>query len=512
MAGMKSHINRRDFIKLSGALSAGLLTPRLMRNLTTISQAGRGQNVLIIVFDALSAMNISFYGYGRKTTPNLAKLSEKAVVYHNHFAGGNFTSPGTASLLTGTHPWTHRAFQPGSRVADAVEAQNIFNVFQGYYRIAYTHNGWAYILLRQFRKYMDELVPQQKLFLESYDDFIHTLFYNDDDISGLAWARNIDNGEGYSYSLFLSHFYEAIQNRGIEGLKKRFPRGIPSTYSSDKNVFLLEQAVDWIGNRLTVVPKPFLGYFHFLPPHEPYRTSIDFYGHFANDGFHPLDKPVDVFAGAKADNNLIQIRTEYDEYILYADQAFGELYQSLERTGLLENTWVIFTSDHGEMFERGLVGHGNPTMYQPLIRVPLLIFEPGRETGENIYAPTSAIDILPTFLHLTGRKVPAWVEGAILPPYSGSSPDPNRDIYVMTAKKNGQFQPFTNASMALVRGNHKLVHCFGYPDTQGDILQLFDIQSDPEELNNLYLSKPDVAQVLFDVLRAKLTEINQPYV
>ena len=509
---MKPHINRRDFIKLSGALSAGLFAPGLIRNLAASSQAGDRQNVLIVVFDALSAMNISFYGYGRETTPNLARLSERAVVYHNHYADSNFTSPGTASLLTGTHTWTHRAFQPGSRVADSVESQNIFNAFQGYYRIAYTHNGWAYTLLRQFRKYMEEFVPQQKLFLESYDDFIRTLFYNDDDISGLAWARNIDNGEGYSYSLFLSHFYETLREKGIANLKKQFPRGIPSTYSSDKNIFLLENATDWIGNRLTTIPQPFLGYFHFLPPHEPYRTSLEFYRHFDNDGLNPIEKPIDPFADEEAVGNSLKERTEYDEYVLYADKAFGELYDSLEKSGLLENTWVIFTSDHGEMFERGLIGHGNPTLYQPLIRIPLLIFEPGKKAGSNIHAPTSAVDVLPTFLHLTGQQIPDWVEGAILPPYSPTATDANRSIYALTAKKNGQYLPFTNASVTLLKGSHKLIYSFGHPKIQqGEIRQLFDIQSDPEELKNLYSSNPKAAEALLAELNAKLAEVNKPY-
>ncbi len=66
--------------------------------------------MVVIVFDAFSAYNISLYGYQRETTPNIARWAERAVVYHNHNAGGNFTIPGTASLLTGTYPWTHRAF------------------------------------------------------------------------------------------------------------------------------------------------------------------------------------------------------------------------------------------------------------------------------------------------------------------------------------------------------------------------------------------------------------------
>ena len=55
----------------------------------------------------------------------------------------------------------------------------------------------------------------------------------------------------------------------------------------------------------------------------------------------------------------------------------------LQSTGALENNWIVLTSDHGELFERGLRGHQTPMLYEPLIRVPLLIFEPGREDAER---------------------------------------------------------------------------------------------------------------------------------
>ena len=93
--------NRRDFLKLAGMLPLGLAAPQLDRSLGLQSDK---KNVIIIVFDAFSAYNISLYGYGRETTPNITRLAERATVYHNHYAGSNFTTPGTASLLTGTYP------------------------------------------------------------------------------------------------------------------------------------------------------------------------------------------------------------------------------------------------------------------------------------------------------------------------------------------------------------------------------------------------------------------------
>ncbi len=99
----------------------------------------------------------------------MKRLAKRAIVYHNHYAGSNFTTSGTASLLTGALPWTHRAIRTNGRVAQSFIRRTIFDAFQDYYRIAYTHNDWAFTLLDQFRNEIDELVARQKLMLQSYD-------------------------------------------------------------------------------------------------------------------------------------------------------------------------------------------------------------------------------------------------------------------------------------------------------------------------------------------------------
>jgi arylsulfatase A-like enzyme len=477
---MTSSVSRRDFLKLAGLLPLGAAAPRWTTGLSGLGlTSGQQKNVIVVVFDAFSAFDISLYGYSRATTPNLARLAKRAVVYHNHFAGSNFTTSGTASLLTGTLPWTHRAIEDDSRVADSVVSHNIFNVFPDYYRTAFTHNSWALTLLSQFGSYIEEIVPREKLYLKSYDGLIHSLFTRDDDIATVSWTLDMKIQGGSSYSLFLSHLYKILQDREIANLNAQFPLGVPINGSKDG--FVLEQAIDWLKDRLATVPHPFFGYFHFLPPHAPYRTSLEFYHHFKNDGLKLVNKPIDVFGGPLTNNDLLQARTEYDEFILYADKAFGELFDFLEKSRLLDNTWVILTSDHGEMFERGLIGHGNPTLYQPVIRTPLFIFEPGREVGTDIYTASSAVDVLPTLAHVTGHTVPDWTEGVVLPPYADT--DSDRNLYAVYARKNGQYAPLTQASTTLVRDPYKLLYSFGYANLDdGELIRLYDIKQDPEEL------------------------------
>ena len=505
---MKDKITRRDFLKLAGLLPLSVTAPHILNSLNTQQKQ---QNVLIIVFDAFSAYNMSLYGYQRQTTPNIARLADRAVVYHNHYAGGNYTTPGTASLLTGTLPWKHRAFNVGGPVEKIFTENNFFTAFQNCYRISYSHNLLVNTLEEQLKNCIDYLMPRQSLFLNS-DSVVPSFLKKDEDIYTVSWVRYFDKRvDGVTYSLYLS-FINLLMNKLIEekyaSLKTQFPRGIPG-----RNIdFVLEDAIDWLQDNIEDLPQPFAGYFHFLPPHHPYRTHQDFYGHFRNDGIIHGLKPLDVFGGINEAEFLNENRMQYDEFILYVDREFDRLFSHLDQSGLLENTWIILTSDHGEMFERGHLGHQSPVLYEPVVRIPLLIFEPGRTTGTDVYQLTSAIDILPTLLQVTGQKQADWTDGVILPPYNTSEQKPDRSIYLVEAKKNKREGPLTTATVALVKGKYKLTYFFGYEKLSGgERIELYDLDSDPEELNNLSSSKPETTAELLNEIKQKLSEVNEPY-
>ena len=498
-------------MKLAGLAPLGLASPHMVKLLGALeAPRGSAQNVIVLVLDAFSALNMALDGYPRETAPNITRLAKRAVVYHNHYAGSNFTTSGTASLLTGTLPWTHRAIDDNGTVADALVAQNIFNAFPDYYGTAFSHNSWVVTLLHQFGMYIADLVPRERLYLKSHDSIVHSVFQRDDDLASVAWARDIELQGGYSYSLFLSRLFKAMRDRETASLMPQFPLGIPRGASPDG--FLLEQATNWLANHLAIIPKPFLAYFHFLPPHAPYRTSLEFFHRFAGDGMRPVGKPLDEWGEKNAVKASLEIRTQYDEYILYADKAFGDLHGYLQGSGLLENTWLVLTSDHGEMFERGLTGHGNATLYQPLVRVPLLIFEPGRQVGMDVHTLTSVVDVLPTLAHVTGHPIPDWAEGVVLPPYATTEPDPARAGYAVQARKNDQYAPLTRATTMLVNGRYKLIYYMGYDElATSELVKLYDIEADPEELLDLSSSRKDTAAALLRELKAKIAEADRPY-
>ena len=503
---MEIKITRREFLKLMALTSLRYAIPKNIPAESNQDLITDQMNVLIVVFDAWSATNISLFGYPRKTTPHLDQLADRAVVYHNHFAGGHYTAPGTATLLTGTQPWTHRAFNYYPVLDEA--QHNIFHAFHPYHRFAYTHNPLADHQLKQFTGDLENFESWEKLYFE-YNQLIH-LLKQDQDIARVSWDRAMESqDDGYSYSLILSRLYGRRKAKRLANYERLFPRGVPN--SENQAYFTLEDGIDWLSDLAGSVPQPFLGYYHYFPPHAPFLTRRDFMNVFLNDGYSPPEKPAHIFTNSSA-NYAERQRRWYDEFILYVDAEFNRLYQQLEHSGILENTWIVLTSDHGEMFERDIWGHSEPVFYQPIVHIPLVIFPPGQKERIDVYDQTSAVDVLPTLLKVTGQDVPSWVEGLVLPPFDTTASKEARDIITIQVGKveDGEIKV---ASTMCVRDNYKALWLFGYDQIQAgqEIIELYDIDADPEELQDLYPLQKELADELVGVLRSKIAQLNQTY-
>lgn len=504
-----TRMSRRSFLKLLPALPFLKITWPYLAPAVNSSEH-QGPNILILIFDTLSAKHMSLHGYQRQTTPNLARFAERATVFNNHRAAANFTSPGTASILTGVYPWSHRAFHLHSIVDEQYVDRNVFNLLPDYYyKAAYTHNLLVTSLLHQFRGDIDLFKRTRELCLLD-NEFADRLFF--EDYSDAFWSEwlFLRGGETPPSSLFLSIFDRgrrfADKRRVTERYGHLFPRGVPNLHSL---LFILEDAIDWIGKQLTSLPQPFFGYFHLLPPHEPYTTRRDFVDVFA-DGWKPMAKEEHFASKGHSQEFLNRQRREYDEYLAYVDAEFGRLYNTLERDGLLDNTYFVITSDHGELFERGIRGHVTPTLYEPLLHVPLLISKPGQRQRVDVHTRTSCVDLLPTMLQVTGQPVPHWCEGEILPTFGDREPDGERSLFALEAKSNPKQGPLTKATMMVSKDRYKLTRYLGYKDGE-DKYELYDLENDPEELVNLYASRKPEAADLQNELREKLQEVNRPY-
>jgi arylsulfatase A-like enzyme len=466
--------------------------------------------VLILLFDTLSARHLPLHDYSRNTTPNLVRFAERATVFHQHYAAGNFTSPGTASIFTGTYPWTHRAFNLRGTVSSDFERRNFFSLLPAdVFSLAYSHNLLPVFLFQQFQEDLDMLIQTRELSLvdNQYSDLIFPKDYN-----ASFWSEEVmlRNESSQPASLFSSLVYRVLRllnkQEVVEDYGSLFPRGIPNNFDI---YYILEDAMDWMIAELAALPQPNLVYFHFMPPHEPYSPRREFIGLF-DDGYVPVSKPASKFSQDKDVSLLLQRRREYDEYIAYVDSEFGRLIDHLEREGVLDDTLVIFTSDHGELFERGILGHTTETLYEPLIRVPLIISKPEQTQRQDVFTPTSCVDLLPTLQHFYHREIPAWCEGEILPTFGDQQGRDDRSVYAVETRRNSKYAALSTGTIALIKNRYKLIHYFGYEDAENEY-ELFNLANDPEELEDLYPLEKAIATALQNELMTKLDEVNQAY-
>lgn len=495
---------RREILKLSPWLASALSQTRFIP--PSHPAAVKSQNVIVLLFDTWTAMNISLHGYSRETTPNLSRIVDKAILYHNHFAGGHETYSGTTALLTGAFNWTTWGFGADKAIRPPFDQANMFSAFNDYHRLLYTHNPVAEQVLKYFTRHIDHYQPRQSLYINS-DYWLNDVFGKDFDIAGLSWVRLVSyQDEGYANSLFVGHLYEKYQEQLVDSYRQQFPLG-PPVIQQD-NYFILEDAINWIQQQAINAPRPYLGYYHLLPPHAKYTPRREFFDRFKSDGFEPLFKPTHPLANRPNDTNLSKSRKMYDEYILYVDAELGRLYDFLQANSLLEDTWLVITSDHGEMFERGIYGHRQPTFHNPVIRVPLLIFPPGYNSHQDIFEPTSAVDVTPTLLHLTGHKIPAAMDGLVLPPFTPYEYPLEREIFASAWDTNLARNIRTNATAMLVKGQYKLISYEGYSELPGKqpYFELYDYQNDPQELVNLFQPNSDLSVQMLQILQDRMRQ------
>jgi arylsulfatase A-like enzyme len=511
---MLGKLNRRDFLRLAALLPVFGLPSHLFGQSAPRVQQSKQPNILFVVFDTLSAMHMSVYGYPRATTPNLARFAERATVFHKHYAGGSFTSPGTASLLTGSHAWTERAFNFQGTVTPEFERKNVFRVFEsaGYYRVTYTHNWLVSQLLNQFRPDISYWKPLRELCLVD-TELSDLLFPKDHDVA-LSVERTLTlHNPGGAGSLFLSMLDQFLltnqANRITQKYASLFPRGLPT--NNETTLFILEDAINWIQAEAKQAQRPYFAYIHLLPPHEPYNTRREFIGLFDDDGYADPAKPIHPLSTTSFDEPQERIfRRHYDEMIAYADSEFGRLYDFLMRSNILDDTYLIFTSDHGQILERGTRGHLNQLLYEAITRVPLIVSSPGQKERVDVRSPTSCVDLLPTLAHLAGQHVPDWCDGVILPTLGGGVV-PGRNIFTIEAKSNPKQAPITKASLSMVKDQYKLIQYLGYGGAYDNACELYDLTGDPDELNDLHLSNPGLAAELQQELMSRLQEADRHF-
>lgn len=245
-------------------------------------------------------------------------------------------------------------------------------------------------------------------------------------------------------------------------------------------------------------PRPFFLYVHTIDPHGPNTPPEPYDTLFTDD---PRTPPLPgALTPETPPEDLENMLALYDAEIRFADEYFGRLLDGLESRGMLDDTLIVFTSDHGEEhLEHGRGGHGQQ-LFEEVVRVPLVMrFPGGWRSGSRVRERASLLDVVPTVFSGVGLPVPEGLDGVDL-----------RPAVQGLAKADWEQRPFF-LDLDLVRHDGELHRAEGilkgrwkYISEEEPLRRryLFDLESDPGETANLLGEHPDVAEELQAILAA----------
>lgn len=398
-------------------------------------------NVLIIVLDAVRAPELSAYGYPRRTTPQLELLAKRSVLFERAIVTAPWSLPSHASMFNGRY--AHEMTADWDVPLDA-KYPTLAEVLRdrGYVTGGFVGNNFygrpEFGLSRGFMHYESR----------KYD------------LAAVAANLRLVNTLLRIGNRLASSNVRPLRMDGAE-INRRLLAWLPSRES-----------------------RPFFVFVNYFDAHEPYVVSPPF-----NRLFRDTEPPTRrVRPGTRKPKAVLRgLQDAYDQTIAYVDSQLGTLLTQLERRGLLANTVVVVTADHGEEFgEHGWVSHGNG-LYLPALRVPLVIFFPGHvPEGAVVAEPVTLRDLPATVLDLLNLPDQRSIPGNSLSSRWHSVGDSSRAATspvlseVRSVRNGPRWYAVAKGDMeSIVIGNHHYIR-------NGDGREeLFDIAVDPWEKTNL---------------------------
>jgi arylsulfatase A-like enzyme len=416
-------------------------------------------NVVFIVLDTVRADHLSSYGYSRETSPNLDRLAKQGVLFEKAFSTSSWTLPSHASLLTGRYPFEHGAETKNfdGRVPTIAEVLSE----RGYLTACFSANVMLFTRTQGFGKG----------FLH-FADYFGTL------------------GSKIFRTFYGRHVYRRVL----------LPSGWEDLPGRKHGPEVTREFLSWVDSNRG---RPFFAVLNYFDAHDPYLPPQPFRSRFSK-----LPNPggiINSYVGRdypKMTPEEFQGEIDaYDGAIAYVDHAVGLLLQDLEARGLLDNTIVFITADHGESLgEHGLLVRAS-SLYRELIHVPLIVRWPkGVPAGLRIEVPVSNAEIPATILELIGAGQKETFRAPSLVPLWGNPevqkewPYPLSELAKMPYEGLTRAPNFHGAIKSLVSPKwHYIVH-----EKFGE--ELYDWANDPAQENNL-ATKPEGANIAKEFAR-----------
>jgi choline-sulfatase/uncharacterized sulfatase len=433
-----------------------------------MSSQGR-PNILFLFSDQHNARCLSSAGHPDVKTPNLDGLASRGVRFTNAYANNPICTPSRISFLASLYPSTH-----------------------GYYGL-----------------YGPE--PQQRM--TSLFEWFADHGYRTGALGKLHTPRYwIERNCQFVYDEFIEHpkyldavgLYEQNDNRAFSGNRDGETSDMPYEHACE--AVLAKQTMRFIDN--LGEPKdrgpaeaPWCGWVSFSRPHQPWTPSEPFASMIQPEAVTLPPTSADEKQrtrdqrGNLPEERLRKLTAAYLALVAQVDYAIGQILEGLQQRGQLENTIIVYASDHGDYAgEHGLVEKCGGISYRAICRVPLIVVDPRRpgrvQAGAVRDQPVESVDVLPTLCDLADLPTPDTVQGQSMLPLLGEDPRPIRQT-ALTENVHRK---------SLCDGRYRYVANHGI---HGEPDELYDTQEDPWELNNR-IDEPALAGVAQRMLRELL--------
>ena len=479
---MSDNLTRRAALRVIGGVLAG--APLVTESARSRPRARSAPNVVFIMTDDQRQDAMSAYGNAILKTPNMDRVGAGGVRFTEAFVTNSLCAPSRASVLTGLYSHAHGVITNGG----GPEFYNQPGLRDD--QLTFVH------LLRQ-AGYHTALVGKWHLrsLPSGFDEWV--IFPGQGDYQD---PEMIANGVQLKMR---GHADDVVGDQALTFLARR-PQDKPFCLlyqfkSPHRSWMPAERHAHAFDDLMIPVPRTFEDRLAGRP--EALRRAemaIADMPDFRDRGVSPS-----LPAAERKRLNLMHLVKNYYRVLLSVDENVGRLLEALDRARLADDTIIVYTSDNGFFLgEHGLFD--KRLMYEPSIRVPLLIRYPARIPAGRVDRSHLVlnVDVAPTLLELAGIPAPSWMHGRSLVPLLEGKDAPWRDAFLYEYYEYPA-EHCARKNRGIRTDRWKLIHFWEQPEEW----ELYDVQADPDETNNL-AGRRDHAAVL-TTLRKRLAELRR---
>ncbi len=436
-------------------------------------------NILFVMADQLAARYLPFYGHALVQTPHLARLAREGVVFDNGYSTSPLCAPARATVMNGLLPSRTGVYDNAAEFPSAIPT-------------------WAHYLRKEGYKTclsgkMHFVGPDQ---LHGLEERLTTDIYPADFGWTPDWRLKQERIDWWYHNM------TSVLQPGIAEITNQLEFDDDVAFQAVRKIY--DHARFNADTPLALMAS-------FTHPHDPYAARKQFWDLYRDEDIDLPKIPHMPRSGLDAHSQRLYDVSAMDDYtvteadvraarhgyyanISYVDSLVGQLLEALEKTGMLENTIVVFTSDHGDFLgERGL--WYKMSYLEPSSHVPFIIWNPSRYAARRVAEPVTLADILPTLAELGqghGPHLAREVDGrSLVPLLEGAAEDKDHTAWGEYLAE-GAIAPL----YMLRRGPWKFIH------SPVDADQLFNLKDDPEEQHNLATKHP-LAETMRQEVEAK---------